>query len=593
MRNYVMTGLRAGRVLLGIGALSWAPSATAQTAECIPAIEQSDPDGDGIFFEHITSAGLRDVRVSSTNLGTLQGVSATGVVRAFGLAAGIWSEQGGGRPMRYRGETTLTDIPVWLDDCEAGGSIDSIVVVDPGSDPEDRTDTAKIGMRCIDMFTPTVGLGWAFKLTIYAKDRDGNFNPWVNGANTLSTGQKDLVGTLVHELGHAYNLTHHSDVDNGDPEVQFSVMGRGDTSTRRRDLYWRDIQCITGLSRSSSMYRRPVDTGAVGAESLFDQGFLDRGWGKVSAGVRFSSTGGVLDWSHAAEASGCTRWAQGVPFTGARCLPSSNDFHVFTEAVWRDRTPANSRVLWSDPSEYIGTTLSNGSRDAVHRVRGRRSSDGFVSGTTAFLDQCSTMSGDMTCTNTAPVVSSFSLATAWHDTLSRTVTAWAHQDRGNNTNSHAVRIAVGSVGETTLPVHDTLTDAGAPVQTNVAPGLVCKNNQANGFDCMVAVVPQSDSLGVIRVYRFSVAKSGNRYVITMDPTSTLLSGERTGNRIAAWHHENRFWIAFRSLNGSQPLQIRSSADTLTWSGSGPGGNIDAGPSAVSYSTTNNQLMYVR
>src|SRR5688572_6308950 len=101
MRKYATKGLRAGGSLLVAGALSWAPSATAQTAECIPLIDQSDPDGDGVFFEHITSAGLRDVRVSTTNLGAL-GPSATAMVRAFGLAAGIWNEQGGGRPIRYR-----------------------------------------------------------------------------------------------------------------------------------------------------------------------------------------------------------------------------------------------------------------------------------------------------------------------------------------------------------------------------------------------------------------------------------------------------------------------------------------------------------
>jgi hypothetical protein len=594
MRNQRSRNFGVGRFLLGLGAVVWVPAASAQTAECIPMVSD-DPDGDGITFEHITSAGRRDLRVSTTNLDAL-GLSSTTVIRAVGLAGAIWSEQAGGRPIRYQTNTTLTDLPTSLADCEEDGTTYSIVVVDPGQDPGGGTNTAKIGMRCIDMFSPTVGLAWAFKLTIYARDLNNNLNSWVSGASTIAAGQQDLVGTLVHELGHSYSIMHHSEVDAGQTETQFSVMGYNVASTRRRDLYWRDIMCVTNQARSSTLYRRAIDNGVVGNESLFDQGFTDRGWAKASAGVRFTSMNGVSDWAHAAEASGCTRWAPGAPFSNARCLPSSNDIHTFTEAVWRERTPTNSRVIWSDFNEYVGTTQSNGARLSVHRVRQRRSSDGFANGTTSFLDECSSMTGFMTCTNTTPVVSPFQAATAWHDGLSRTVTAWANHSRNNDTNSHAIRISVGSTGESVLPVADRLTfpPGGANVQSNVGPGLACRDNQANGFDCIIAVVRQDDALGRITVYRFSVAQDNarNRFAITIDPNSTLLAGERTGNRIAAWHHNGRFWLAYRSLNAGQGLMIRSSADSVTWTGDGPGTAIDAGPSAASYFAGNNHLLYV-
>ena len=231
MRNRSLKRLRPVRWLLGIGAVvAWAPVAAAQVAECIPARDQNDPDGDGVTFEHITSFGRREIRVSTTNLDAL-GVSTTSVIRAVGLATSIWNEQSGGRPMRYAANTALTELPSSLSQCQQDGTTYSLVVVDPGSDPGGGTNTAKIGMRCIDPFSSTMRLAWAFKLTLYAKDLNGNTNAWVTAARTLSAGQLDLVSTLVHELGHAFNITHHSRVDAGLTETQFSVMGYGDSFT--------------------------------------------------------------------------------------------------------------------------------------------------------------------------------------------------------------------------------------------------------------------------------------------------------------------------------------------------------------------------
>jgi hypothetical protein len=585
-------------LLLTLSLAAFAPTARAQTAEC--RAFSSVYSVAGIPYEHLTSELRRDFRVVSGS--ALTGVSQTAFIRAAGLAAGSWNEQSGGRALRYAGVAPTMDLQQAIEQCPPNYT--SLIQVFPGKEPEGQDAAADIVPMCVERFNNnTFGRAHAFLIRVFTTAKDGTAFNWTSAGSTIGATQTDLVGVLMHEFGHSFNVTHTTNVDNNDQvtEGQYSIMGYAYTaSTRQRELYWRDLRCTRTLVSSSTAYRRTITNGAISGEAQFLAGGLDNGWAKISAGATFTSTNGIVDWSHAAERPDCTVWGKSVPPSVQNCVEQSNDLHVFTEAVFRERSIA-SRVIGSDPNEVVAEVSSNGSQFAVHQVNMRRSTDNFVTDSFTKLRVCNGMTGFMQCSASTAIVvnSALPLAVAYHEGLAQTVVAWVNQNRQNDTSSHAVKIAVGSISDTLLPVPEDLTDStGNRVQSNVTPGLACSTRAANGFDCIAAVVRQDDALGTITLYRFSVARNNqrNKYAITMDPNSTAVqvggTSARTGNRIAAWFQSGKFYLGFRTLNDNQPLHVWSSADTLTWAANNFGGTVDAGPSAISYWTGDNQLLYV-
>jgi hypothetical protein len=172
------------------------------------------------------------------------------------------------------------------------------------------------------------------------------------------------------------------------------------------------------------------------------------------------------------------------------------------------------------------------------------------------------------------------------------VFVWTNQNRGSKSLNRKVRVAVGYTSNNTVSIAEDLG-----VQSIAAPGVACKSYQAaSSYDCMVAAVSEEDTSFNISIRRFWAMNNGTRYVLQKDPNVTTISGAPTAGRIAAWYKddESAWFIAFRSLAADQPLRVLRSTDTLTWTSvSGFSSTYsDIGPSAASYSTGFNALLYV-
>ena len=103
---------------------------------------------------------------------------------------------------------------------------------------------------------------------------------------------------------------------------------------------------------------------------------------------------------------------------------------------------------------------------------------------------------------------------------------------------------------------------------------------------------QAETLGDVRIKRFSASPTTNRYVIDIDSATYAVSANvRTASRIAAWHHDGEFWLALRMERVGQEVEMFHSVDGAIWSH--VVGNVcysDVGPSAVSYWTGDNYLV---
>jgi hypothetical protein len=97
------------------------------------------------------------------------------------------------------------------------------------------------------------------------------------------------------------------------------------------------------------------------------------------------------------------------------------------------------------------------------------------------------------------------------------------------------------------------------------PGLACRENFKNGYDCLIAFVKPNDMTQTIKIRRFKVAPAFNRYTVdfdsdTMEYTLPSSSGQ-TASQIAMWHHygTNLFHIAHQSTAVDQKLVIHKAS----------------------------------
>ena len=127
--------------------------------------------------------------------------------------------------------------------------------------------------------------------------------------------------------------------------------------------------------------------------------------------------------------------------------------------------------------------------------------------------------------------------------------------------------------------------------------MACKAFEARGYDCLVAVVPQTDGIMNIQLHRFWSSAGSTNYVMHKDSSITSFINAPTASRIAVWYHDDRWWLAYRTMYSGNQLVVFTSPDTVNWSWGPDGvaysGYTDIGPSAASYWRGNNALLYTR
>jgi len=534
-------------------------------------------------------------RVNAVSFDALPSIGRNAGVTAVALGADTWNEQSTAADFYLSGSTSLASLPDTIEACNAQGVDASLVTV---SNVCLTGGYARTFGRCWRTGTGDAQ-GWTrFEMIIHTQWRPTSADvcepiPWSVGA--AQADRLDLASVTTHEFGHALDVGHA-------PDGYWSIMTPGAYGTNRdRDLYLWDVECagVIAGSRKLKAYHRFHFGGVLQAEQTSMIG--DAHTPQAAVGV-LQNPGGTWSWAAASRLwwNNSYYWDWG--------LGSLDPIHVLSEPSGLGITigttheePTWARLFWPKQDEWPRYQWT-----ATHSVKYKFSDDGFAtSGRTGELVHCRNMIGWMQCAPTwayyeiAVVQTAKPLAVAWDNLNQRTVFAWVHQDRDYApwSRNRDVKIAFGYIGHIQgawmLPQPD---DAG--VKSSVSPGVACSAGRAAGYDCILAYVDDTDPLASVRIKRFSGRQGAYRYELVAEPGSRqLMANVRTASRIAAWYHDNNFYIAIRPIRTGQQLEVFQSVDGATWTvvvGAWTGAYTTTGPSAAStWAIGNNVLMYMR
>ncbi len=451
--------------------------------------------------------------------------------RAIIAGADVWAEQTNARAYRYRGTSSLTDLPETQAECQAQGIDYSLVV---GWD-EDLYGCAATWGKCKD----ENGVAQQFMIRV-ARLKDGQVECVFEPASAKSPREFDLQTLMTHEFGHPFGLGHLDDA------IMHEVY---QNTVKGRDVFHADIECTRQVigERQTAGYARLVENGTLSNELAYT-------WLPVAnSAVGMGNLAGTPRWTSVSKDTFGLYWLENfvAPSFNRLDQPNEDALSVFTPAVWREQ-PSVNRVFYSKAEP---------GRDGIQSVRVRRSVNGFQNEIDEALEECTNSTGFLSCSTSQPVQSAARVAVAWDDYNSRSVTAWIRQDRSQFVNE--VRVSVGMAGDALLPQSSPILVSGQPLTSTVAPGLVCKMYEADNYDCMLAVVPGDDPLRRVTIYRFWVNESGSGHTLHVDPNATQLSAS-TGSKIAAWYHDGEFWLAYRTMYPGQYVQVMRSANSVDW-----------------------------
>ena len=398
-------------------------------------------------------------------------------------------------------------------------------------------------------------------------------NQWdFNGVDPTET---DFANVLTHELGHALGVDHPP--TGGTFATMAPTIAAGDT--RGRELYHYDRLCSevgAAGERALTVAKRVHTLSGIGAATLV---------AGVSAAVHDADGPSPTTLLHG--------WRNGDDFVVRAEAPSAPPvvlpnaatgvgFEVGLHSI-HESSAGSMSFRWGAPApgdEWVAGSL--------HRLNARWSGDGFVTSGAAALGECSAMVPLMTygCNPLAPILpvaSAVRMSTWHHSSVSRTVHAWAVQNRLVGAgNTRAVRIAVGSAGDALFPPATNVPGAG----TLSAPGVACSDGAAVGsdgllYDCVVAWAEMNTNRLSIRTRRFDTpwAAGSTHRVAEFDPQSTdvHVSEAVTGHGVEVWRNNGEWFLGFATIATGQPLRIFRSPDGLHWTSMGSFGMALQGP----------------
>jgi hypothetical protein len=505
---------------------------------------------------HGNTNGGKLYRVNAVSLDLLTTIgNREAAASAVHMSAATWNNHANGGYFRIGFSTSDTSLPSTKAACDAAGINYSLVVAKDENGAKAETSGA-----CVD-----AGVATQFVIVIRTKDDAGN--PWnfATNVSTIGATQWDLVQTLTHEFGHTQRLGH--------PATESASMTPTTMGTNRsRDLYQWDLECSASVSghRALTGYWQ-THTGPFSAEMAFTSG---TGWNVANLSAGVTSSGASWLWAGSVNQATCTNWLSSFNPATAHCTSISTTVGMSpTEAVWREDL-TNDRIFYAEhtdfPTAYVATSS--------HRVAYRRSTDKFVSQISGNLNDCTSMSGFLTCSGSAPLQTGKHVAVGWDNFNNRTVFAWVNQNRSNNAQEREVRVSIGNIGPTLLPQHDSLG-----VQSSVSPGVACNAFSAGGYDCIVAYVDPTDAFNRVRTRRFFASSGATKFNLIIDPTPHDVNFAPTSSRIAAWFNSttSKFYVATRPQRVNELIEVFESSDGASWALNTTLSTSVIGPSAAS------------
>lgn len=517
----------------------------------------------------------------NTSLASSVGMTADQFIATVVYAAEVWNEEANSGYFVFDGTTNKTFDNIT---CSDGFSVVSLFEnLGPTGGDLAQTD-----------FTCASPNRHNFKMRVDANGEcvvHGDFIVCPGGSRTyippkdvITSTQTDLAPILIHQFGHALGLTH------GPSEsLPFSVMqaSPGAGSFGHHDLYQWDIQCVeqhpNGGRRSVFPFRRYQVGGVFQAEANISDGI---GVSHASVGLGFNGT--ALDWAMTLQSSTEAKWKFGiahltsglvsVPYT-AKSFETSWSTNTRTQ-VWREYGDTKAYVTYPTVKDWP-TSLTTG----IHQLRYVVSDDGFTTATRGNMSYCQDMATWNSCSGTVPLYSARPISVTYNETLNVDVVAWLAQDPAAPNSYGSVYLSTQRVDDATLGEPDKNSLSGRSV-VSVACG-------DTGYvdDC---VLVHGGPFMAVRTFHLNWSSTEKRYVPIYTYQETLQVA--TGNQVALWWSNDKFWLAYKSAEAGQPIRILSSAtgNAGTWSASSanPGFSV-TGPSAVSYWNGNNALMYIR
>jgi hypothetical protein len=561
-----------------------------------------------------------DYRIASHTFDLLSNVPRSAGEAVVVTGAETWNNQANGATFRL----THLNASQFDPTCGANG-YNLVKVVDTS------IECAGFGMfrgRCKDPQTDN-WTNWNIEINTHYDENYWNSDPmscveidW--SVATPGVNQIDLLGSVVHEFGHAMGLGHPCH-EPAQPPVTAAVMGpgaSGPAGERRRDLYRWDIECSneTGVRLREIRRHWNYSNGTLqqtGARIL-------PSWLSSKATPEYSLRAGTwvvgYNWTHSSISAPTSCWEH---------QNQSNDFCSGTgpgtgtvAATLAEDAGTHDNWFRGTDQEFVGVSINPTNYDiGDRRVLHVRSSNGNFGGTPGRLEYCSEGMGGgwMNCYLglTRPLTTARRLAVthvdAQTDSGADTVSlfAWSHQDRLYQTpplQNREILLSAGRVSNHVLPYpHST------GLRTSVGPAVAC-NPAHESWSCIVVYASDEVNVGQVRVHRFWVTTNqfNTHYIVHQETggglppwippsvvTRTVATNLRTGSDLAAWVNDGRWWIAVRPIStdaGQQQfIRVYSSHDAISWQlESTLNGTSVMGPAAISTKRSgSNQILRVQ
>lgn len=282
----------------------------------------------------------------------------------------------------------------------------------------------------------------------------------------------------------------------------------------------------------------------------------------------------------------CPIWGWGAVYSYG-CIAGGLRNHGHRSVSWREDKFVD-RVTFT---RYLDYPVQY-DQDSSQRVAYRRSEDGFDSSIWGNLRYCEKMdeNGYMACDGgTSYIKSGKSMSFAWDNNINRTVSVWVDTDRtkSSDQDKYDMYISYGYINHWTLA-----EPAPANAKSSVSPGVACREGEANGMDCILAYVDAELGDGTIKVSRFVGVSLGSHYTAWGDQNIAQPAG-KTSHRIAAWYHDDAFWIAYKDIASGEYHRVEKYwPDFDLWASSSHDQFYGIqGPAAIGYWSGNNRLFF--